>query len=95
MKDFRSHRAEWVTPVSTSYRGYDVWELPPNGQGIAAESHQAIFEIFRRLGRRPVGGHGAGIGLAIVRKIAESHGGRVWVESESGKGAAFHVLFPR
>ena len=36
MKDFRSHRAEWVTPVSTSYRGYDVWELPPNGQGIAA-----------------------------------------------------------
>ena len=36
IKDFRSHRAEWVTPVSTSYRGYDVWELPPNGQGIAA-----------------------------------------------------------
>lgn len=66
-----------------------------NGQGIAAESHQAIFEIFRRLGRRPVGGHGAGIGLAIVRKIAEAYDGRVWVESESGKGAAFHVLFPR
>ncbi|MEE2990007.1 MAG: gamma-glutamyltransferase family protein, partial [Planctomycetota bacterium] len=36
MKDFRNHRAEWVMPVSTSYRGYDVWELPPNGQGIAA-----------------------------------------------------------
>jgi len=69
--------------------------ISDNGQGIAAESHQAIFEVFRRLGRRPVGGHGAGIGLAIVRKIAESHGGRVWVESESGQGAAFHVLFPR
>ena len=66
-----------------------------NGQGIAAESHQAIFEVFRRLGRRPVGGHGAGLGLAIVRKIAEAYQGRVWVESESGKGAAFHVLFPR
>ncbi|NRA07411.1 MAG: PAS domain-containing protein [Myxococcales bacterium] len=69
--------------------------ISDNGQGIGAESHQAIFEVFHRLGRRPVGAHGAGIGLAIVRKIAESHGGRVWVESESGKGAAFHVLFPR
>ena len=66
-----------------------------NGRGIAAESHQAIFEIFRRLGQRPASGHGAGIGLAIVRKIAEAYDGRVWVESESGKGAAFHVLFPR
>ena len=35
-KDFRSHTSTWVEPVSTNYRGYDVWELPPNGQGIAA-----------------------------------------------------------
>ena len=34
--DFASHVSEWVSPVSTNYRGYDVWELPPNGQGIAA-----------------------------------------------------------
>lgn len=36
MKDFADHKADWVEPVSTNYRGYDVWELPPNGQGIAA-----------------------------------------------------------
>jgi gamma-glutamyltranspeptidase/glutathione hydrolase len=36
MKDFADHTSEWIDPVSTNYRGYDVWELPPNGQGIAA-----------------------------------------------------------
>ncbi len=35
-KDMAAHRSDWVDPVSTNYRGYDVWELPPNGQGIAA-----------------------------------------------------------
>lgn len=36
LKDFAEHKADWIEPVSTNYRGYDVWELPPNGQGIAA-----------------------------------------------------------
>lgn len=36
MRDFEEHKSDWVAPVSTNYRGYDVWELPPNGQGIAA-----------------------------------------------------------
>ncbi len=35
-QDFTDHTSEWVQPVSTNYRGYDIWELPPNGQGIAA-----------------------------------------------------------
>ena len=44
MKDFADHRADWVEPVSTSYRGYDVWELPPNGQGIAALQMLNVLE---------------------------------------------------
>ena len=45
-EDLASHRAEWIDPVSTNYRGYDVWELPPNGQGIAALQMLNILEQF-------------------------------------------------
>jgi gamma-glutamyltranspeptidase/glutathione hydrolase len=46
MRDFREHSVSWVEPVSSSYRGYDVWELPPNGQGIAALQILNILENF-------------------------------------------------
>ncbi|HLN21913.1 MAG TPA: gamma-glutamyltransferase [Bacteroidales bacterium] len=44
--DLARHHSEWVDPVSTNYRGYDVWELPPNGQGIAALQMLNILEGF-------------------------------------------------
>ncbi len=46
LEDLASHTSEWVDPVSTNYRGYDVWELPPNGQGIAALQILNILESF-------------------------------------------------
>ena len=44
--DLESHSGNWVDPVSTNYRGFDVWELPPNGQGIAALQILNIMELF-------------------------------------------------
>ena len=44
--DFVDHTAEWVDPVSTNYRGYDMWELPPNGQGIAALQMLNLLEPY-------------------------------------------------
>jgi gamma-glutamyltranspeptidase / glutathione hydrolase len=53
MKDFEDHTSDWVEPVSANYRGYDVWELPPNGQGIAVLEILNILEGYdlRSMGR--------------------------------------------
>lgn len=66
-----------------------------NGRGVSFDNRERIFEIFQSLGTRAGGGRGTGMGLAIVKKIAEKHGGRVWLESEPGRGARFHVSLPR
>lgn len=46
MKDFQDHTSEWIEPISTNYRGYDVWELPPNGQGTAVLQMLNVLENF-------------------------------------------------
>ncbi|MBR9923057.1 MAG: gamma-glutamyltransferase [Bacteroidetes bacterium] len=46
LEDFASHQSEWVDPISSNYRGYDVWELPPNGQGTAVLQILNIMEDY-------------------------------------------------
>lgn len=63
-----------------------------NGIGIAPEHQKKVFEIFHRL--NPEDTQGEGLGLAIVNKIVARHNGKVWVESEPGKGSRFYVSLP-
>jgi signal transduction histidine kinase len=64
-----------------------------NGPGIEAAYHDTVFHLFERLDA--TAGKGTGVGLTIVKRIVESVGGRVWVESEPGHGATFRFVVPR
>ncbi len=71
-----------------------VFSVKDNGPGIAKEHHAKIWEPFQRLEGRDVV-EGTGIGLSVVKKIAESRGGAVSVESAPGEGSTFKVRWPR
>jgi signal transduction histidine kinase len=63
-----------------------------NGIGIEPEYREVVFELFKRLHGSDLSG--TGIGLSISKRIVELHGGRIWVESENGKGAIFRFTLP-
>ncbi len=74
----------------------DSWEfsVSDNGPGIEQQHFERIFKLFQTLSPRQ-GVDSTGIGLSIVRKIAELNGGRTWVQSEVGKGSTFFFALPK
>jgi len=71
-----------------------ILKITDQGPGIPPEDQPHIFEKFYRASNTTSDASGSGLGLAIVRKIVESHDGRIWVESTLEKGATFFVVLP-
>ena len=67
--------------------------MEDNGIGIAPEFHARIFNVFERLNKTEEY-PGTGIGLSLVARFAELHGGRAWADEREGGGASFGVLLP-
>ena len=85
-----------LVEVSAEKFGDYYWKftVSDNGIGVPSQYFDEIFRMFKRLHARHEYGGGTGAGLAIVKKIAEEHNGKVWLESVEGEGSQFHVLIP-
>ncbi|OEC84599.1 hypothetical protein A9507_01845 [Methanobacterium sp. A39] len=91
---FRNERVQLKIYISTHKEENEyVFSVSDNGIGLEEQYSDQIFEVFKRL--HAIGEYqGTGIGLAIVKRIIDRHGGRVWVDSEPGEGSTFYFTIP-
>ncbi|ERM80667.1 hypothetical protein P872_12440 [Rhodonellum psychrophilum GCM71 = DSM 17998] len=89
LKYKREMESTEISIHGTEDRTHWIFSVTDNGLGIKKEFKEKIFTIFHRLHQKEEI-QGSGIGLAICKKIVENHGGKIWVESEEGKGSSFY-----
>jgi PAS domain S-box-containing protein len=80
-----------VVRVSADGSSPPVFSVSDNGIGIPPEYHDKVFQVFQQVHQG--GTRGEGMGLAIVRRIVERHGGHIWFESQPGRGTTFYFTF--
>ncbi len=90
---FRGDESPDIRVWAELQEGEWIFAVQDNGIGIAPEYQEKVFAMFSRLHSRAQY-EGTGIGLALCSKIAQRHGGRIWVESDVGKGATFRFNIP-
>ena len=81
--------------VSTvQINGEVIVSVADTGPGVAPEDRERIFEEFQQTETGVAQGEGTGLGLALSKQLVELHGGRIWIESELGRGSMFAFALP-
>ena len=90
-RDFEDHTSTWVEPVSTNYRGYEVWELPPNGQGIAALQMLNLLEPYDLKGMGPLSADSLHL-MIEAKKLAYEDRAKFYFDADFGKAPIARLI---